>query len=75
MFAQQGYQGMVDGGDNIVEATWQCVSGIIQMVCCVFKINSLLEVLYGFMFVLLLISATKLVCLYNFHALYSTKSW
>jgi len=28
---KEGYQGMVDGGDNIVEATWQSVSGIMQM--------------------------------------------
>lgn len=28
---KEGYQGMVDGGENIVEATWQCVSGIMQM--------------------------------------------
>lgn len=25
-----GYQGMVDGGENIREATWNCVSDIIQ---------------------------------------------
>jgi len=29
-FIKEGYQGMVDGGDNIVEATWASVSGIIQ---------------------------------------------
>ena len=28
----QGYQGMVDGGDNIVEAHWRSVSGIMQQV-------------------------------------------
>uniref|UniRef100_S4RL00 6-phosphofructokinase n=1 Tax=Petromyzon marinus TaxID=7757 RepID=S4RL00_PETMA len=27
----QGYQGMVDGGDNIREATWESVSGILQL--------------------------------------------
>ncbi|KAL8602724.1 hypothetical protein ACOMHN_062938 [Nucella lapillus] len=27
---KEGYQGMVDGGDNISEATWASVSGIIQ---------------------------------------------
>uniref|UniRef100_A0A0B7B628 6-phosphofructokinase n=1 Tax=Arion vulgaris TaxID=1028688 RepID=A0A0B7B628_9EUPU len=30
-FIKEGYQGMVDGGDNITEATWSSVSGIIQM--------------------------------------------
>ncbi|BFZ21148.1 hypothetical protein BsWGS_24186 [Bradybaena similaris] len=30
-FIKEGYQGMVDGGDNIVEAVWSSVSGIIQM--------------------------------------------
>ncbi|PAV64186.1 hypothetical protein WR25_22008 [Diploscapter pachys] len=29
-FINEGYQGMVDGGDNIVEATWNSVSDIIQ---------------------------------------------
>lgn len=28
----QGYQGLVDGGDNIVLADWKCVSGIIHLV-------------------------------------------
>lgn len=28
----QGYQGMVDGGDNIKEATWESVSSMLQMV-------------------------------------------
>ena len=28
----QGYQGMVNGGENIVEASWDDVSGILQMV-------------------------------------------
>uniref|UniRef100_F6PZE7 ATP-dependent 6-phosphofructokinase n=1 Tax=Ciona intestinalis TaxID=7719 RepID=F6PZE7_CIOIN len=27
----EGYQGMVDGGENIVEAAWDDVSGILQM--------------------------------------------
>ena len=27
---REGYQGMVDGGDNIVEAKWRDVSGIMQ---------------------------------------------
>lgn len=31
-FHFQGYQGMIDGGDNIVEATWASVSGILQWV-------------------------------------------
>lgn len=29
-FIKEGYQGMVDGGDNIVEAHWSSVSGIIH---------------------------------------------
>lgn len=29
-FIKEGYQGMVDGGDHIVEATWVSVSGIIH---------------------------------------------
>jgi len=29
-FIREGYQGMVDGGDNIQEATWSSVSGIIH---------------------------------------------
>ncbi|XP_059350170.1 ATP-dependent 6-phosphofructokinase-like isoform X2 [Daphnia carinata] len=29
-FIREGYQGMVDGGDNIVEANWSSVSGIIH---------------------------------------------
>ncbi|GAB6028388.1 hypothetical protein CHUAL_002554 [Chamberlinius hualienensis] len=29
-FIKEGYQGMVDGGNNIVEATWTSVSGIIH---------------------------------------------
>ena len=31
-FIREGYQGMVDGGDNIVEAEWSSVSGIIHKV-------------------------------------------
>lgn len=31
-FIKEGYQGMVDGGDYIVEATWVSVSGIIHKV-------------------------------------------
>ena len=29
-FIKEGYQGMIDGGDNIVEASWSSVSGIIH---------------------------------------------
>jgi 6-phosphofructokinase 1 len=29
-FIKEGYQGMVDGGKNIVEAEWSSVSGIIN---------------------------------------------
>lgn len=28
----QGYQGLVDGGDNIAEANWESVSSILQVV-------------------------------------------
>lgn len=31
-FIKEGYQGMVDGGSNIVEATWSSVSCIIHRV-------------------------------------------
>lgn len=30
-FIKEGYQGMVDGGDNIKEASWSAVSGIIHL--------------------------------------------
>lgn len=30
-FIYEGYQGMVDGSSNIVEAKWDCVSSILQM--------------------------------------------
>lgn len=30
-FIKEGYQGMIDGGDNIVEASWKCVSSIIHL--------------------------------------------
>ncbi|KAM9489187.1 ATP-dependent 6-phosphofructokinase, platelet type isoform 3-T3 [Clarias gariepinus] len=30
-FIHEGYQGMVDGGDNIEEATWECVSSMLQV--------------------------------------------
>ncbi len=29
-FIKEGYQGLVDGGKNIVEAKWESVSGIIN---------------------------------------------
>ena len=29
-FIKEGYQGMVDGGEHIVEAKWSSVSGIIN---------------------------------------------
>ena len=32
MHTLKGYQGMVDGGKHIVEATWDDVSGILQLV-------------------------------------------
>lgn len=31
-FSVQGYQGMVDGGDNIEEASWESVSSMLQVV-------------------------------------------
>ena len=31
-FSPQGYQGMVDGGENIEEATWESVSSMLQVV-------------------------------------------
>ena len=31
-FIKEGYQGMVDGGDNIAEANWSSVSSIIHKV-------------------------------------------
>lgn len=31
-FIREGYQGMVDGKDYIIEATWVSVSGIIHKV-------------------------------------------
>lgn len=31
-FIKEGYQGMVDGGDHIIEASWVSVSGIIHKV-------------------------------------------
>lgn len=34
-FIKEGYQGMVDGGSNIVEANWSSVSSIIHKVCCI----------------------------------------
>ncbi|XP_012708278.2 ATP-dependent 6-phosphofructokinase, platelet type-like, partial [Fundulus heteroclitus] len=30
-FIHEGYQGMVDGGDNIIEATWESVSSVLQV--------------------------------------------
>ncbi|XP_026035216.1 ATP-dependent 6-phosphofructokinase, platelet type isoform X3 [Astatotilapia calliptera] len=30
-FIHEGYQGMVDGGDNIKEATWESVSSMLQL--------------------------------------------
>ncbi|XP_009069149.1 PREDICTED: ATP-dependent 6-phosphofructokinase, platelet type isoform X1 [Acanthisitta chloris] len=30
-FVYEGYQGMVDGGDNIVEVSWESVSSILQV--------------------------------------------
>lgn len=35
-FIKEGYQGMVDGGKNIQEATWSSVSSIIHKVCIMY---------------------------------------
>ena len=35
-FIKEGYQGMVDGGENLVEASWKSVSGIMQLVSNLF---------------------------------------
>lgn len=32
LWTSQGYQGLVDGGDNIKEATWESVSMMLQLV-------------------------------------------
>lgn len=32
LFVYQGYQGMVDGGENIREASWESVSSMLQVV-------------------------------------------
>lgn len=32
LFLNQGYQGMVDGGENIEEASWESVSSMLQVV-------------------------------------------
>jgi len=34
-FIREGYQGMVDGGKHIEEATWSSVSCIIHKVCII----------------------------------------
>lgn len=31
-FIKEGYQGLIDGGDNIALASWADVSGIMQLV-------------------------------------------
>lgn len=38
-FIREGYQGMVDGGDNIIEANWSSVSGIIHKVGSSFSMS------------------------------------
>lgn len=35
--SSQGYQGMVDGGANIEEATWESVSNMLQVVSLKYK--------------------------------------
>lgn len=35
----QGYQGLVDGGDNIRPATWESVSMMLQLVRTVLRIR------------------------------------
>ncbi|MEQ2219632.1 hypothetical protein XENOCAPTIV_021050 [Xenoophorus captivus] len=36
-FIHEGYQGMVDGGDYIKEATWESVSSVLQVVIVMLK--------------------------------------
>lgn len=45
-FIKEGYQGMVDGGDNIVEATWSSVSCIIHKVNICFVFFHITEVIH-----------------------------
>jgi hypothetical protein len=47
-FIKEGYQGMVDGGDNIEEANWSSVSSIIHKVC------TNLSIFYKYIFILFL---------------------
>lgn len=35
----QGYQGLVDGGDNICPATWESVSMMLQLVSYYLHVN------------------------------------
>lgn len=44
-FIKEGYQGMVDGGDNIVEANWSSVSSIIHKVHTFLEHSSFSKVL------------------------------
>lgn len=60
-FIKEGYQGMVDGGDNIEEANWSSVSSIIHKV---YKDLSMLvpvvhriPIIYSHKYLLLLIRA------------------
>ena len=41
-FIREGYQGMVDGGKNIQEASWSSVSGIIHKVGFAARTNILI---------------------------------
>jgi 6-phosphofructokinase 1 len=38
-FIKEGYKGLVEGGDNVVEAEWASVSGIINKVEGSFKLT------------------------------------
>lgn len=46
-FPPQGYQGMVDGGSNIVEANWESVSSILQVVRAVLVLLGSLSSLWS----------------------------
>lgn len=45
-FIKEGYQGMVDGGQNIVEATWSSVSSIIHKVQFQYQQTVCMVILY-----------------------------
>ena len=54
-FIREGYQGMVDGGDNITEANWSSVSGIIHKVN---KMHLITIYIYFFMCIVLCLESS-----------------